>query len=265
MLMSFHRAVHGGMNAVIINGNNFPGKNISDEFRIDCIQSNRFRSENPAGLCLPQHQRTVSEGIPASVKNLVCAEHDSIGTVDFIHKFPELVFHPISPGTGQQLDQDFRIHGRIEGRSFHQQSFSQILRVDQVAVMCQCHRAVYAFCLEGLHIDGNRGTGRGIAHVTDADMAYHFRKIAENGCDKAHSLDRIHFPSIGNSDSCAFLAPVLQRKDPVVGIMHRRSLAVENAEYAAFFMRLIVIYVKTFIHSILLSRNLRAGCPSSFL
>ena len=44
MLMSIDRAVHGGTDAIVIDGNDFTRKDVTDEFGIDGIQRRRLRS-----------------------------------------------------------------------------------------------------------------------------------------------------------------------------------------------------------------------------
>ena len=248
MAMAVHRAVHGGTDALVIDGDDFTGKYIPHELRINGIQCRRFRSQYPAVLRLSQHQGAIAEGIPAAVDGIVGAGHDGIGTVDFIHELLEFFFFRGPAASGQQLNNDFRIHGGGESGAFQKEAAPQILRVHQVPVMGQCHGAVNAVGLQGLHVYRNGGSGGGIAHMADADVAFLFRQIVEYLRHQAHAAEGFHCFPIRNGNARTFLAPVLQSKDTVVGFMHRRQIPVKNTKHSALFMRLVIIYIHTFIH-----------------
>ena len=171
----FHRAVHGGTDTVVIDGNNFARKDVPDEFCINGIESRCFRSQHPALFRPAQYERAVAERIAAAVECIIRACYDGICAMDFIHQFNELFFFCFSSASCQKLDNDFGIHGSLERGAFQKQSSAKVLRVDQVAVMCQRHRSVYAVSLQRLYVGWNRRACGGITYVSNTDMPVLFR------------------------------------------------------------------------------------------
>ena len=73
MAVAVHRAVHGGTDTIIIDGHDFSGQHIPDEFRINGIEGRRFRCQHPAMFCLAKDQGPIAEGIPAAVDSIIRA------------------------------------------------------------------------------------------------------------------------------------------------------------------------------------------------
>ena len=84
--------------------------------------------------------------------------------------------------------------------------------------------------------------------MADTNMAFLLRQVMEYFCHQPHAAEGFHGFPVRNSNTCTFLAPVLQSKDTVVGFVHRRQIPVKNTKHSAFFMRLVIIYIHTFIH-----------------
>ena len=249
MLVGIHRAIHGGADAIVIDGNDFTGENVSHKFGIDGIQRRGLGGQDPAGFRLAEHQRAVAEWIAAAVESVVRASYDSIGAMDFVHQFFELFFFRSAAASSQEFDDDFRIHGGGECGAFQEEAAAESQRIDQVAIVSQCHGAVDAVCLQWLHIGGNGRAGGGVTHMADADVAFLFRQIAEYFGYKTHAAEGLHHLAVGGGDAGTFLSAMLQSKDAVVHFVHCRQLAIKNAKDTTFFMRLVIIDIHTFVHS----------------
>ena len=249
MLMSIDRAVHGGTDAIVIDGNDFTRKDVTDEFGIDGIQRRRLRSQDPARFGLAEDERAIAEGIAAAIERLIRAGDDRICAVDLIHQFFEFFFFGRTAASCQQFNDDFRIHRSREGRTFQKEAAAKIQCIHQIAIMRECHGATDAVCLQRLDIRRDGRAGRGIAHMADADVPFLFRQVAEYFRYKSHAAEGLHFLAVSDGDTGTFLPAVLQGKDTIVHFMHRRQIMVENAEDAALFMGFVIINFCTFVHS----------------
>ena len=109
------------------------------------------------------------------------------------------------------------------------------------------------FSLQRLHVTGNGRSRGAVPHMSNADIAFLFRKISEHFRNQSHALECLHFLSIRNRDSRTFLSSVLQGKEAIISFQNGLTIRVKNAKYTTFFMRLIIIAYICIVHDTLLS------------
>ena len=122
---------------LFINSDDFAWLYIPVEGCSNQVQCRSFRGQHPAMFSLADNQRAVSIRISYPVQGVVGAGYQGIGSPDFSHNFLNLIFHTFFPGSGQKLDNDFRIHGGLEGGTALQKTASERNGICQIPVMGQ--------------------------------------------------------------------------------------------------------------------------------
>ena len=144
---------------------------------------------------------------------------------------------------GNQVDDDFRVHGRLENTSPFDQPFSQLIGVGQIAVMGNGQTAKFEIGEQRLHVPQHGFARRRVTVVTDGHGA---GQAANNFlgvkiiADQSQRAVRVKMFAIGGNHARGFLAPVLQGVKTESG-MGGGVLMSEHAEHTAFFVEMIVI------------------------
>src|SRR5579862_9079205 len=134
----------------------------------------------------------------------------------------------------------FGIAVGLKDRSLTIESLTNILRVDQIAIVRQRHHAFVRLHHDGLRIEQRRIARRRIARVTDAQSPPHFRQnlFVENISDQAHGLVHMQSHAIGGDDARRLLSTVLQRMQSQVGELLGFRIA-EDGDHSAFVVKFV--------------------------
>ena len=117
---------------------------------------------------------------------------------------------------------------------------AELVRVRDIAVVGDGDLPPLATHENRLRIGERRGPGGAVAYVANACKTLQFIDIvfAEQGGYKPHGLADAYLVSVGDRESCTFLAAVLQGIKPHGDIPYN-VVAIVNADNAAFFVQFV--------------------------
>ncbi len=135
-----------------------------------------------------------------------------------------------------ELDDDFRIAGRLKERSLALELDAQIAEIDQVAIVRDSDEALGGFDADGLRVEERRVARSGVARVADGHVALEPREdlVGENFRHQAHALDVREMRAVGGGDAGGFLPPMLQGVKAEVDLAGGIRVVVDG-DYAAVF------------------------------
>ena len=153
---------------------------------------------------------------------------------------------------GEQVDNDFAIDGGLKNRAAMLEFIAEDSGVYEVAIVTDRDLPAPGVGDMRLGVGDVTRAGGGIADVTDRARAFQpFEGVdVENLSDEAH----VHMPFEGcirpvrGDDPGAFLAPMLERKEPVIR-EHRRIRMAKHGEDTAFVGRLVVLHAARGVES----------------
>lgn len=137
----------------------------------------------------------------------------------------------------------FGIAGGLEDRAGFHQFTAEHVGVGQIAVMGNAKPANRNVTVHWLNITNSALTGGGVAVMADGDIAFQALDhiaLREGIIDKAERFTGVKALAVIGDNAAGFLSAVLQGVEAKRG--HGRGVVMPvNAEYAAFFVELIII------------------------
>ncbi len=163
------------------------------------------------------------------------AHHHGIGPFHPTQRFHQGLFEAVFEIVGQQVHDDFGVHGGLKDGPLGFQFAPQPGGIHQVAVVGDAVIFIAVEHQKRLGIGQQRRTGGGIAHMTDGQMTLRAFSVCflEDLADQPHVLVFAHLATVGHHDPGAFLAAVLQGVESEVGELGRIRMVVD-AENTAF-------------------------------
>ena len=232
-----------GMQAFRVCGHDLTGLDVPDEGGADCVQRAAFRSKNDRPV-RPFSNAERPETVPVARRDQLLGRGDDqgIGAFEHVHRRGHGLFDAAAaqPLPDDDVGDHLGIGGGVKNGALLLQLAPKLQGIGEVPVMGERHAALPVVDEKGLDVPAVVGAGRCVADVPDRDPAAPERAELLLREDLAHEPDvtaRRKDAVIVHHDARAFLSPVLQGIEPVVGqggkIRLPRSV---NAENAAFFV-----------------------------
>ncbi len=192
------------------------------------------------------HQRADAERIAGADQLLVGQRHERVGAFERAQPVDEAVDEPVALGTGDQMQDDLGVGGRLHQRAVAHELAAQRQAVGQVAVMADCEAAAVELGEQRLHVAQDGLAGGRIAHVADrrrAGQPVDHLAAGEIVADQPHAPLGMKPGAVERDDAGGFLAAVLERVQT-----ERRDgggvRVVDDAEHAALFAQAIVVTIE---------------------
>ena len=225
-----------GFNAVIGDDHHFAIFNIPHKTRADNIKRTGFGGENEMPVQLPQNQRANAQGITRTDQLFIGQTDKGIGPFELLQGIDETVGKFASAALRHQMQNHFRVAGRLIDRAAADQLTPQGQTIGQIAVMGNGKAAPRQFGEQRLHIAQNGFAGCGIAHMADGTFAFQAFDNSAVGkaiADKTQTALGMEPLSVKTHNACGFLSAMLQGMETKGCDGCRLGMAV-NAKNPAF-------------------------------
>ncbi len=168
---------------------------------------------------------------------------ERIGALHLVQRVDHPLLDRVLEAGRDQMDDDLGVAGRLEEAAAAHQRLAQLVGIGEIAVMADRQPAEFEIREQRLDVAHRHFAGRRIAHMADRRMAFetvdHVLR-AEILADMTHGAMGVELLAVEGDDAGGFLAAMLQGMKAERRQRGRFGMA-ENAEYAAFFMRVIVV------------------------
>ena len=240
-------------NAVFGDDHDLAVLDLADELRADDVERAGLRGEDRRAVEIAEHKRANPQGVPRADQLLVGQRHERERALDGAQGVDELVDEARLPALRHQMQDHFRVRGRLADRPALHQLLSKRERVGQVAVVAHGEAPGGKIREQGLNVAQNGVAGGRVANVADCAMALEpvhraaFGKVISDQAEAAFGIEPL---AVEGNDTGRFLPAMLQG----VEAQRRergRVLMPKNAEYTALFPQLVVV--------VQFERNVRTG------
>ena len=175
-----------------------------------------------------EHERTEPERIADADEFVFAHDDERVRALDFAHDGFERVGAVSIAGTGEQMQNDLAVDGRLENRALLFEFGAQPRGVGEIAVVADGDLAARAIDDERLGVLDIGTAGGGVADVADGEMAGQRAEnvFVEHLADEPHALVGAQVDAVRGGDARAFLAAMLQRVQPVIRQLGRIRVPV---------------------------------------
>ena len=223
------------MQSRFINDDDFTRFHITEIFGAHQIKRAGLRSDHPSPVELTKTEGPESSRITDGDHLVACQHDQAVSTLDTLKGMNQGHFKTIFQMRRHKMNEDLAVHGGLENGTPVFQLRSQLLGIDQVAIMPQGVILVGMMNQKRLGIGDDGGACRGIADMADGQAAGQFGQgvLPENLGNQAHALTLPDLAAVRRGDPGAFLPPVLEGKETEEGHPRRLLMSV-NSKDAAF-------------------------------
>ena len=155
----FRRERIVGMRAVLVEHDDFAGRDVADVFGADHVERAGLRRENRTAIEFAQHQRANAERVTRADQLLVGHRHQRIGAFDRAQRLDEPVDEAGALGMRDQMQDDFGVGGGLHHGAVANQFAAQGQTIGQIAVVADREAAGIELGEQRLHVaqDGRAG------------------------------------------------------------------------------------------------------------
>jgi len=230
-----------GRAALVAHDQDLSRLDVSDHPGLHEIERASLGGQDPGIAQLSERKWAEARGIADADHALGRQQQERERSLDAGQRPRELLDQRRAGLTGQQMENDLGVGVGLKDRPVLFQLGTQLLRIDQVAVVGDGHRAVRGIGRDRLGIAQARGAGGGVAHMPDGTMAGEALETlaAEGVGHPAHGLLHLKGPAVGRGDAGRFLSAVLQRIEPEIDDVGGLGV-VPHAEQPALVVELVV-------------------------
>ena len=237
-----------GVHAAIVDHHDLAGFDVTHEFGAADVERAGFAGEHPAGGAVgvgqaAEDQRADAERVSHAEQGLFGEGDQRVGADDLLQRVDEAIDHGGIQADGDEVDEHLAVHRRLEQAAAPHQRPAQGGGVGEVAVVPDSEAAEFEIGEQRLHVAQHRLTGGGVAVVADGARAWqlgHDPGVREVLADQAEAAMGVEAATVVGDDTRRFLAAVLQSVQAEGGDGGGVG-TVPDAEYATFFMRLVVV------------------------
>ncbi len=192
------------------------------------------------------HQRPDAERVAGADQRLVGQGDERVGALQLAQRLDEALDHARLAAARHEVEDHFRVGGRLVDRPVADERAAQRQAVGKVAVVRHRDAAGVEFREQRLHVAKDRLAGGGVADVADrrvAGQAGDGGRFGEMIADESEPTFGIEAGAVKGDDAGRLLAAVLQGMETERG--YRRGVGMaEDPEHPAFFAEAVGLRVK---------------------
>ena len=242
-----HRVSHrigilAATQTVVVDGDHLAGFQVPDELGPHRPERTRLAAHHVSIAQTSQRQRPEAVFIAGRVDAVFGHDEEGESSLQTVQRLYDGEDARIVLREGALFDevrQDFAVGGRVEQAAHVFQFSTQLVGVDDVAVVGQGEIARMVPEEEGLDVFDPAAARRGVADMADGAVA---RELGQMGAvedlgHQAQALDTAQLTVLAHrNDATAFLSPVLERVQGVIGQFSGMGNS-PDAKYATFFVK----------------------------
>ena len=249
-----------GPQAVLVDGHELAGLDLADQAGADGGQGRVLGGDHPAPVQPAQDQRPDALGVAGGVERVRVHPHEREGAVQHRQHLERALLQRGVRVVGQQRrDQAGVVGGGLDVPGVQGQltlrvrqlldELSQLVGVDQVAVVAERDRPVGGRAEGRLGVVPGAGAGRGVAAVADRQVALERveRRLVEDLGHQSHVLVDQDLPAVADRDAGRLLPAVLQGVEAEVGELGDVLAGGPDAEDAARVLGAAILRVEVVV------------------
>ena len=188
-----------------------------------------------------EHERTKAARIADGDKFVGREDEERIGAFDLIEGITKRTGKIAGGGARKKMDDDFGIAIGLEDGAFVLELAAPFGGVGEIAVVAESDFALVAIDEDGLRVQQRFVSGRGIARVTDGEMARELRENArlENFFDFAHGFVEVEVDAVTGGDAGGLLPAMLKSVQAEIGEVGGFRMA-KDTEHATVVVEMVV-------------------------
>ncbi len=230
-----------GAYAVAVDRDDLPRGDVADELRAHDVERAGLAAHDPAVVQPPERQGTQPVFVAAGVNAVGSHYDEGESTLDHVQRLLDGVdAQRFRRALLYQMSENLAVRSGMKQTAFLFEETSELVRVDDVAVMRQREVARVVVENERLHVVYSPAARRGVSHVADGRRAgerFEFL-FGENLAHQPQPLYMVQLSVVEGRYSAALLPAVLQVVQPV--ICERRGVGhSENAEHSALLVQFV--------------------------
>ena len=236
----------GGASEVALHHDDLTGFDLSDRLAAERLECAGLGSDGmPARRKLAHRQGTESPRVTAGDDLGAGDDDQGVGALPLRHDVDESLFPGGAFRGCQHEGDDLGVGRRLESGPSFEKTLTQLIGVDQVAVVGDAERSVHRLDHIGLDVAVGVGAGGRVAGVADGHTAGERTQHVgvEDLVDQTLTLVQPDGPAVGDGDARGFLTTVLEGIEPEEGLAGRFLARARDTHHPALLFREIVIGV----------------------